>query len=338
MNERRHLLRMLVGAPCVFATFGWARQATVRRIGTLTNSPPTTPDSARLSRVFHQALEEHGFVEGRNVVYERRYVEGRIERIPAFAAELVQLDCEVIVVTAGDLAIRTLKERTSRIPIVMAGASDPVRDGLIASLARPGGNVTGIASASLDLFPKQLELLKAAAPGVRRVVNLYAQTGAGDDKSYAELRRNRDAAAKALGIELIRIEMATPQDFGSATAAALRERADALLISPNGINFILRHEIGDFALRHRLPAVAQNPEYAAAGLLISYGNNTTWLFRTTATYEVLSSPCSASTRSSGERLGTLGSSCPAPARRQAPLRLMRLSRGSTSTATGRGKK
>ncbi len=284
MIERRRLLRMLAGAPVIFASYAWAQQPPLRRVGFLQSSPPTTPDSARLTRVFTQALEERGFVEGRNVVFERRYVEGRIERIPAFAAELVQLNCDVIVVTTGDVGIRALKEVTSTIPIVMAGASDPVRDGLVASLARPGGNITGVTSASLDLIPKQLEWLKAAAPGVRRVIYLAGRFGAGDDKTYAELLRNRDAAAKALGIDLIRIEMSAPQDFGNATAAVLRERADALLISPNSTNFILRNEIGEFALRHRLPAVGQTRELAAAGLLMSYGNNVTWLFRTTAAY------------------------------------------------------
>src|SRR4030095_7409784 len=111
------------------------------------------------------------------------------------------------------VAVRALKELTTTIPIVMVGASDPVRDGLVASLARPGANITGVTSASLDLIPKQLELLKTVAPGVRRVVYLYGPFGAGNEKTYEELMRNREAAAKALGVDLIRIEMPAPQDF-----------------------------------------------------------------------------------------------------------------------------
>src|SRR4030095_10652921 len=126
------------------------------------------------------------------------------------------------------VAVRALKELTTTIPIVMVGASDPVRDGLVASLARPGGNITGVVSASLDLIPKQLELLKTSAPGVRRVVYLYGRYSAGSEKAMDELMRNREAAAKALGLELIRIEMAAPQDFADASAAVLRERADGL--------------------------------------------------------------------------------------------------------------
>jgi putative ABC transport system substrate-binding protein len=256
----------------------------VYRIGFLQNTPPSTPDAARLARVFTQALEERGFVEGRNIVFERRYVEGRVERIPAFAADLVQFNCDAIVVTTGDVGIRALKELTTTIPIVMAGASDPVRDGFAASLARPGGNITGVTSFSLDLIPKQLELLKTAAPRTRRVAFLSGRFGAGDVARAAELQRNRDAAAKALAMDLVRIEMPAPEDFVSATSAILRERAEALLISPNATNFILRNEISEFAARHRLPAIGAVREYAAAGLLMSYGNNLTWLFRTTAAY------------------------------------------------------
>jgi putative ABC transport system substrate-binding protein len=254
------------------------------RICGLQSAPPATPDSARLWQAFQLALGERGFVEGRNVVFERRYIEGRVERIPALAAELVRLNCDVITVTVGDLAVRTLKELTSTIPIVMFGASDPVRDGLVASLARPGGNITGVTDTSLDLIPKQLELLKTAAPGVRRVVYLYGSFGAGDEKTFEERMRNREAAAKALGVDLIRIQMPAPQDFASASAAVLRERADALLISPNSTNFILRNEISEFALRHRLPVVAATRELAAAGVLLSYGNNLAWVFRKSAEY------------------------------------------------------
>jgi len=199
--------------------------AKVYRIGLLQNTPPSTPDAARLARIFIEALEERGFVEGRNVVFERRYVEGRIQRIPAFAAELVQLNCDAIVVTSGDVGIRALQELTATIPIVMAGASDPVRDGFAASLARPGGNITGVTSASLDLISKQLELLKTAAPGVRRVVFLTGRFGAGDEARAAELQRNRDAAAKALAMDLVRVEMPAPEDFVNATSAILRARA-----------------------------------------------------------------------------------------------------------------
>ena len=192
---------------------------------------------------------------------------------------------DVIVVTTGDVGIRALKELTSAIPIVMAGASDPVRDGFVASLARPGGNITGVTNASLDLIPKQLELLKAAAPGAGRVVFLASgRFGAGNAASIAELQRNRDAAAKALGMDLMRIEMPTPQDFGGATAVILREHGEALLISPNPTNFILRSEISEFATRHRLPAIGNIREFAAAGLLMSYGHNPTWVYRTTAVY------------------------------------------------------
>lgn len=283
MNRRQSVasLAALCAAPLLARAQAPSK---IYRIGLLTSTPPSTPDASRLNLVFTQALQDRGFAEGRNIVFERRAVEGRVERIPALAAELVRLDCDVIVVTTGDIGVRALKEVTSTIPIVMAGASDPVRDGFAASLARPGGNITGVASDSLDLIPKQLELLKTAAPAIRRVVFLLGRFGIADAARVADMQRERDAAAKALGIDLIRIEMPTPQDFAAATTAILRERSEALLISPNATNFILRNEIGEFALRNRLPAIAQVREFAIAGLLMSYGNNLTWLFRTMAAY------------------------------------------------------
>jgi putative tryptophan/tyrosine transport system substrate-binding protein len=256
----------------------------IYRIGILRSAPPSTPDAARLNRTFAQALEERGFVEGRNVVFEPRNVEGRVERIAALAAELVQANCDVIVVTTGDIGVRAFKELTSTVPIVAVGASNPVGDGFASTLARPGGNVTGVASYSLDFIPKQLELLKAIAPGARRVVFLAGRFGIADAARAAEMQRERDAAAKALGIEFMRIEMPAPQDFAVASAAILREHGEALLISPNATNFIVRNEISEFAVHNRLPAIANSREFVTAGLLMSYGNNMTWMFRTTAAY------------------------------------------------------
>jgi len=283
MNRRR-LLGVALGATSVSAMRAWAQPAALRRIGFLQNTPASTPESAHLNRTFTQALAQSGFEEGRNVVFERRYIEGRVERIPAFAAELVRLRCDIIVVTAGDAATRALKELTSTIPIVMSGSSDPVRDGFAASLARPGGNITGLTTNSLDLIPKQLELLKAAAPGVRRVVFLFGRYGAFDATSAAEMQRTRDAAAKALGIALIRIEMPAPEDFDRAAAAITRERGEAILLAPNATNFILRDRIGEFAIRNRLPAIGAVREQAVVGLLMSYGNSLAQAFRTTAAY------------------------------------------------------
>ena len=176
--DRRTFIAALAGSIPGLPLFADAQPTgKVHRIGSLQNTPSTTADAARLTKVFIEALEERGYVEGRNLIIERRYVEGRVERIPVFASELVQLDLEVIVVTTGDAGIRALKERTSTIPIVMAGASDPVRDGFATTLARPGGNITGVSSNSLDLIPKQLELLREAAPRVARVVYLTVASG-----------------------------------------------------------------------------------------------------------------------------------------------------------------
>lgn len=181
------------------------------RIGFIGNVPPTDPDSVPLDRIFVQALRERGYDEGTNLVIERRFVEGRADRYPEFAAEMVRLDVDVIVVGSGPGA-KAAKTATARIPIVMNGVSDPVAAGVISSLARPGGNVTGIADLQVDLIPKRLEFLKAAAPATARVVLLHGQF-AGYSASRAEANdQDRATAAQRLGITLTKVEMNSPQD------------------------------------------------------------------------------------------------------------------------------
>jgi putative ABC transport system substrate-binding protein len=166
----------------------------------------------------------------------------------------------------------------------MLGASDPVGAGLVASLARPGGNVTGIADYQLDLVPKRLELLRAAAPRVSRVVNLHGQYGAFPPSTLDAINAERSRATRALGLTLLDIEMRAPQDFQEATAAIVRERPDALLLGPNPTNFIVRKELAEFAVKHRLPTIGGPRETAAAGALMSYGSDTSDLFRKAAVF------------------------------------------------------
>jgi putative ABC transport system substrate-binding protein len=212
-----------------------------------------------------------------------RFSEGKIERFPALAAELVRLDVDVIVVGSGPGA-RAAKEMTATIPIVMAGTSDPVGAGLVASLARPGGNITGVADYQVDLIPKRLELLKTVAPHATRIAKLFGNFGGFDAAKLAALDTEQDAAAQALGMTLLRFQMNTPQDFDATTAAVVREHPDALLLNPNPTNFVLRHELAAFALKQRLPAMAARREEVLAGMLMSYGPSLADISRNVAIY------------------------------------------------------
>lgn len=255
----------------------------VWRIGYIGTSPLTYPEQARIWDAFLETLRDFGYIEGKNLAFEMRYSEGNIERFPALAAELSRLNVDVIVVGSGPGA-RAAKEATTRIPIVMTGASDPVGAGLVASLGRPGGNLTGIADYQVDLIPKRLELLKTVAPKVTRVANLFGNFGGFDAAKLAALDTEQDAAAQALGVTLLRFQMNTPQDFDTTTAAVVRENLDALLLSPNPTNFVLRHELAAFALKQRLPAMAARREEVLAGTLMSYGPNLADIYRSVAIY------------------------------------------------------
>ena len=253
------------------------------RIGYIGGTPPTTPEVARIWGAFVEALQNLGYIEGKNLVIEARFVEGKSERFAAFAAELVRLNVDVIVVNTAP-GVRAVMEATRQIPIVMTGTSDPVGAGLIASLARPGGNVTGVADLGLDLNIKRLELLKAIAPKATRVAWLQSTFGGFDAAKLAAMRAEIDAAAQALGMSLLRIQMNTPQDFDSATAAVVREHPDALLLNPNPVNLALRNEIAQFALKQRLPTMAARREEALAGILITYGLSLADMLRDSAVY------------------------------------------------------
>jgi putative ABC transport system substrate-binding protein len=284
MIDRRRFTGLVLASAIVASRPAIGQSAgKVWRIGYLGGTPPTTPEVARIWGAFVEALQSLGYVEGKNLAIERRFAEGRSERFPAFAAELVRLKVDVIVATSAP-GVRAAMEATRQIPIVMTGTSDPVGAGLIESLARPGGNVTGVADLGLDLNVKHLELLKAVAPKAIRIAWLQSTFGGLTAERSAAMRLEIDAAAEALGMRLLRIQMNTPQDFDSARATIVREHPDALLLNPNPVNLTLRYEIAQFALKQRLPAMAARREEALAGILIAYGLSLADMFRDTAVY------------------------------------------------------
>ena len=256
--------------------------ARIWRIGLLGNAPITDPVTARIYEAFRLVLQERGYVEGKNLVVERRFAEGSDERYPALAAELVRLKLDVIVTTAGP-GTAAAKAASSTIPIVMAGVSDPVGRGLVPNLARPGGSITGIANLQIDLYPKRVELLKWAVPKVVRVVSIGNSSGL-DPARLAARRKAQDVDAKVLGVTLLRIELNAPSEWKGVTEAIVRERPDALVLAPTPINSSLRREIAEFATLRQLPTIGGNRDQVVAGILMSYGPDGDDVIRQAAVY------------------------------------------------------
>jgi len=234
--------------------------------------------SARIE-AFRHGLRELAYVEGKNIFIEYRWAEGKIERLPELAAELVRLKVDVIV-TSSAAPTRAAKEATTTIPIVMANDNDPVGSGHVASLARPGGNVTGVSTLAPEISGKQLELLKEMVPKLSRVAVLGTSTNSG----YAQLLREVELAAGAFKVKLQYLDVLNAKDIETAFRAASKERAGAVLVLASPVNFAQRTQIAELAVKNRLPAIYAQTEYTEAGGLMYYGANTPDLFRRAATY------------------------------------------------------
>jgi len=237
--------------------------------------PSSGPDLR--SEAFRQGLREFGYTEGQNIVVEYRWADDKTERLAGLAAELVGLKPDVIV-TASTLAAQAVKNATMTIPIVMSGVGDAVDSGLVASLARPGGNLTGTTLITPDLMGKQLELLKEIVPRITRVAVLGI---AGNPTSGLDLRATRDAA-RILGLQLQVIEVGGPEEFGSAFSEFAKGRCGGLLGLGSPIMVNNRQHIADLAIKYRLPAVFWQKEHAEAGALMAYGSPFTDSFRRAA--------------------------------------------------------
>jgi putative tryptophan/tyrosine transport system substrate-binding protein len=279
MDRRDTVLALLaLGAAPLAAE---AQQAAkVARIGWLSLNLAAAP---HMPEAFRQGLRDLGYVEGRNVVIEYRDAEGKPERLPALAAELVALKVDVIL-AAGSPQALAAKHATKTIPIVFATASsDPVTSGLVTSLARPGGNVTGLSGLGPELIGKCLELLTQVVPGVSRVAALW-QPGAVGERAETEMLKGAEVAGRALGVQLQFVEARGPDDFDRAFSDMTRARASALTMLPSAMFFNERRRLMDLAAKNRLPAVYQWREFVDAGGLMSYGPHGPDLFRRAATY------------------------------------------------------
>ena len=281
MTTRRAFIGTLAGALITAPVAAEAQPAPkVYRIGLLGGSPPTAAEaSARLWEGFFQELRERGYVEGQNIRFEGRWYGERVERLPALAAELVRLKVDVIVAGATP-APEAAERATSTIPIVMASHPDPVGSGLAASLAKPGKNLTGLSSLSLELVGKQLQLLTEVVPGTSRVAVLSNPTV----PSQALSLREAEAAARSLKLQLQVLEARAPGDFASAFAAMTKDRAGGLLTLSGSVFFAERSRIVELAAQSRLPAIYVAKEYVEAGGLMAYGPSIRESWRRAATY------------------------------------------------------
>ncbi len=253
----------------------------VSKIAKIGYLAPSTPASvAHLVEAFRQGLRELGYVEGKTVVLEARYAEARVERLPELARELVGLKVDVIVAST-DAVIAAVKRETRTIPIVMAPSSDPVGSGFVASLARPGGNVTGLSAISPELSGKRLELLREVVPGLSRVAFLWNPDVRGNLFDYKET----EGAARSLRLELQSVEVSRAEDLDRAFSAITNQRAQALVLpAGNLIGFSNLGRITSFAQRNRLPTIFSQREYVDAGGLMSYGPSSSGMFRRAAIY------------------------------------------------------
>src|SRR5262245_54943729 len=238
----------------------------VFRIGYLSNTDAAT-DSSRTERI-RLALRELGYIEGQNIAIEYRYSEGKRDRAPELAAELVRLKVDIIVVAGGETWIRAAKNATKTIPIVMIGQGlDPVAEGLVKSLARPGGNVTGLTNISRELGGKRLELLKEAVPKISRVAVLYDPA---NPSSVEAVKEDLPIAARALKLTILPSEARAADDFEKVFAAMRKERPDGLVVTGGTAMRTNRKRIVGFALKSRLPSVFTTEEFVDAGGLMSY--------------------------------------------------------------------
>ena len=278
--NRRELVTLLGGAAAAWPLAAPAQQsAKMPRVGFMGNS--TAALEANLVGPFREGLRELGYQEGRNIVIEYRWAEGKYERFPTLIAELLAANVNVIV-TAGTPASLAVKKATSSVPLVMIAVGEPVATGLVASLARPGGNITGVTSISPEIEGKRLELLREVVPGLSHIAVLW---NAGSPVQVIQERETR-VAADALGMKMLSLGVRTLEEIEGAFETMLRERPEALFVLADRLFLHHRKRIMDFAVEHRLPGVHAYRELVEVGGLMCYGPSYADMHRRAATYVV----------------------------------------------------
>jgi putative tryptophan/tyrosine transport system substrate-binding protein len=275
--KRRAFITLLGGA-AAWPLAARAQQAVTRRIGLLETSSPS-PARVQLWETLRQRLRELGYLEGQNIAFESRFGEGNLDRLPDLAAELVALKVEVIV-TSGTPASLAAKHATRTVPIVMAQLADPVGAGLVASLGRPGGNVTGLTTQDTDLIGKRLELLLEVVPKDSLIALLVDETNPGT----VLIARGTQVAARSVGVQIQDLGVRDPGELDRVFFAMKEGRAGALIVESSSMLFTWRTRLAELALENRLPTMFAQREYAKAGGLMTYAADFSDLFRRAATF------------------------------------------------------
>jgi ABC-type uncharacterized transport system substrate-binding protein len=279
MKRRDTIAALLaLGVAVPLTSFGQS-QGRVWRVGFLTQRRRPDSIDADFIGALPRGLRELGYVEGRNLVIEWRFADGKFERLPELAAELVRLKVDAIV-SGSSQAIGELQKATSTIPIVMATSGDPIGSGFVKSLARPGGNITGLSNLTSDIGAKQLELLLGMVPRLSSVAVLVNPV----NPSLATFLKNVQSAAYAVGVNVLPVEARTAQEIAYAFSTITQEKARALIVAVDALFIQQYRKIAELATKNRLPSVSQLREYAQAGGLMSYGPNLAEQFRRAAAY------------------------------------------------------
>jgi putative ABC transport system substrate-binding protein len=275
--KRREFITLLGGAAAAWPLAARAQQAAMPVIGFLSGR---TPAETAVVDAFRQGLGETGYAERKNVAIEYRWAEGRYDRLPALAADLVGRRAAVIVASGGLPAPLAAKAATSTIPIVFAIGVDPVQAGLVASLSRPGGNLTGVTNLNTELVPKRLELLHVLLPSATIVAALVNPTNPNAETQSRDLRM----AAHTLGLQIHVLHASTERDFDAVFANLIQQRAGALVVGTDGFFLSRSQQLGALSVRYAMPTIFQYPEFATAGGLMSYGGSDTDMYRLAGVY------------------------------------------------------
>jgi ABC-type uncharacterized transport system substrate-binding protein len=279
-DVRRREFITLLGGAAAWPLAARAQQPKFFRLGYLDAGARSDPTVQNLRRQFLLGLRDLGYIEGRHFTMEERNADGQLDRLSALAVELVGLPVDIIAAAGGEAPVQAARQATAKIPIVMLIAADPVGSGLVASLARPGGNVTGMSSLTSDMASKRVELLKEIVPQAKRVAVLW---NSGNVSKVVEWNETQ-AAAQILGLTLRSIEARAPTELEGALASILRERPDAMIAFVEGLTLAFRQQIGSFALENGLPMISALREFAVVDGLATYGTSRPDLWRRSAAY------------------------------------------------------